>query len=59
MSTSQLSDHFHNYFEIIPARTPDLLERIFRIRHDVYCREFGYLEGEACAGGWNMMIMML
>ncbi|MBV5310287.1 PEP-CTERM/exosortase system-associated acyltransferase [Chromatium okenii] len=51
MSTSQLSDHFHNYFEIIPARTPDLLERIFRIRHDVYCREFGYLEGEACAGG--------
>lgn len=46
MSTSQLSDHFCNYFEIIPARTPDLLDRIFRIRYDVYCKEFSYLVGE-------------
>jgi N-acyl amino acid synthase of PEP-CTERM/exosortase system len=51
MNTPPLDGHFQNYFEICPAQTPDLLERIFRIRYDVYCREFGYETEDACPGG--------
>lgn len=51
MGTPSLVEHFRNYFEVIPANTPELLEQVFRIRFDVYCREFGYEREEDCPGG--------
>ncbi|MGH8469966.1 MAG: PEP-CTERM/exosortase system-associated acyltransferase [Gammaproteobacteria bacterium] len=36
--------HFNQYFEIVPADTPDLLEQAFRLRYQVYCHE-GCLPG--------------
>lgn len=51
MNPISLDGHFQSYFQIVPARTLDMLERIFRIRYDVYCREFGYEKEEDCPGG--------
>jgi N-acyl amino acid synthase of PEP-CTERM/exosortase system len=42
MSEIPLSKHFENYFEVVLAHTPRLLEQIFRIRYDVYCQEFQF-----------------
>ncbi|MGH8527541.1 MAG: PEP-CTERM/exosortase system-associated acyltransferase, partial [Gammaproteobacteria bacterium] len=39
-----LVTHFRQYFEIVPADTPDLLEQAFRLRYQVYCQE-GCLPG--------------
>lgn len=39
-----LVTHFRQYFEIVPADTPDLLEHAFRLRYQVYCQE-GCLPG--------------
>ncbi|MGH8520122.1 MAG: PEP-CTERM/exosortase system-associated acyltransferase [Gammaproteobacteria bacterium] len=36
--------HFKQYFEIVRADTPDLLEQAFRLRYQVYCQE-GCLPG--------------
>ena len=51
MNTPLLDGHFQNYFDILLAHTRELHERIFRIRYDVYCREFGYETEESCPGG--------
>ena len=37
-----LSQLFHRYFQIIPADSPALREEVYRIRYEVYCREFKY-----------------
>ena len=42
MSEIPISKHFENYFEIVLAHTPKLQEQIYRIRYDVYCREFQF-----------------
>ena len=34
-----LATHFKQYFEIVRANTPDLLEQAFRLRYQVYCQE--------------------
>lgn len=34
-----LSAHLRNYFEIVPASTPELLRNVFRLRYQVYCQE--------------------
>jgi len=39
-----LVTHFEQYFEILRADTPDLLEQAFRLRYQVYCQE-GCLPG--------------
>jgi len=44
---NDLADHFQTYFRILPADSPPLREQVFRIRYDVYCREFGF-EKEEC-----------
>lgn len=36
--------HFMTYFEIVRVDTPSLLEEVFRLRYEVYCRE-GRLPG--------------
>lgn len=42
VSDSSLSGHFASYFRIILADKPELLEQSYRVRYDVYCREFHY-----------------
>jgi N-acyl amino acid synthase of PEP-CTERM/exosortase system len=44
-------NHFQQYFKILFANTPELLERVFRLRYDVYCKEFQYEEEENCPDG--------
>jgi N-acyl amino acid synthase of PEP-CTERM/exosortase system len=53
METKELSlvEHFQEFFQVLKADTPALREQIFRIRYDVYCREFGYEKEEDCPGG--------
>ncbi|MCG5517211.1 MULTISPECIES: PEP-CTERM/exosortase system-associated acyltransferase [unclassified Ectothiorhodospira] len=51
MNSSSLVDQFRNYFDIAAADTQELQELAFRIRYDVYCREFGYEKEEDCPGG--------
>ncbi|MCG5535473.1 PEP-CTERM/exosortase system-associated acyltransferase [Ectothiorhodospira mobilis] len=51
MSPSSLAYHFQEYFQVLPADDPERLEQVFRIRYDVYCREFGYEREEDCPGG--------
>ncbi len=43
-------DQFQQYFEILYAKTPELKERVFRLRYDVYCQEFHYERDEDCPG---------
>ncbi len=42
MSTMSLSEHFHEYFEIILANTKELKEASYKIRHQVYSEELGW-----------------
>jgi N-acyl amino acid synthase of PEP-CTERM/exosortase system len=42
MNIANLAGHFLNYFEVLPATTPELRRDVYRLRYDVYCREFGY-----------------
>jgi N-acyl amino acid synthase of PEP-CTERM/exosortase system len=51
MNTFYLSDHFQRYFDVFFANTSELLEHVYRIRYDVYCREFQYEREEDCPGG--------
>ncbi len=51
MGGASLTDAFGDYFKIILASTPELQFTVFRVRGDVYCREFGYERPEDCPGG--------
>ncbi len=42
MTTASLVQHFLDYFEVVPANTAALRREVYRLRHDVYCKEFGY-----------------
>ncbi len=48
MSDSELMNHFQDYFQVTLAQTPDLIERIQRLRYEVYCREFHFEKDEDC-----------
>lgn len=39
---SRLSDVYHRWFEVIPADTPALREKAYRLRYQVYCCENQY-----------------
>jgi N-acyl amino acid synthase of PEP-CTERM/exosortase system len=39
---SKLSDVYHRWFELIPADTPTLREKAYRLRYQVYCCENQY-----------------
>lgn len=41
-STTAVSSAFHEYFLPMLANTPEQRAQAFRIRHEVYCREFGF-----------------
>ncbi|MDD2336915.1 MAG: PEP-CTERM/exosortase system-associated acyltransferase [Geobacteraceae bacterium] len=38
---------FNDWFDIVQAETPELLDQAFRLRYQVYCRERGYEESAA------------
>ena len=41
-NTLDLGAGFSQYFDLVPALDQDACQTIFRIRHDVYCRDLGY-----------------
>jgi len=51
MKALSLDSCFQNYFDVLFANTPELLEQAHRIRYDVYCQEFHYEREEDCPGG--------
>jgi len=42
MNNLSLADLFQTHFDIVPATKNDMLDKVFRIRHQVYCEELGY-----------------
>lgn len=39
---NRLSDSFHARFEVVLAETAELKDAVYRVRHAVYCEEFGF-----------------
>lgn len=37
-----LAEGFRRHFQIVPALDAELCQTVFRIRHEVYCRDLGY-----------------
>ena len=48
---TNLIEQFINQFDIMVADTPEKLELVYRVRGDVYCREFKFEAEEDCPGG--------
>lgn len=42
MTDLKLSDLFQNYFDIVPADQEHMLDKVYRLRHQVYCEELGF-----------------
>jgi N-acyl amino acid synthase of PEP-CTERM/exosortase system len=38
----RISSHFFSYFETVIANSEELREKVFRIRHEVYCEELNF-----------------
>lgn len=51
MGRRTLTQAFKQYFYATPADTRELQEETYRIRYQVYCKEFGYEREEDCPGG--------
>ena len=41
-TTRDLGEGFRQLFELVPALDDASLDQVFRIRHDVYCRDLGW-----------------
>lgn len=41
-SISNLGDKFQQWFELVPAFDAATLDQVFRLRHEVYCRDLGW-----------------
>jgi N-acyl amino acid synthase of PEP-CTERM/exosortase system len=41
-----IAEHFQQYFSVSPATTTALKQAVYRLRYDVYCREFNYEPAE-------------
>ena len=37
MTNPSLADLFESYFDIVPADEDRMLEKVYRLRHQVYC----------------------
>ncbi len=44
---SELYDTFHNHFEVVSADTMSLMEKAYRLRYQVYCRENPYEDADS------------
>jgi N-acyl amino acid synthase of PEP-CTERM/exosortase system len=53
-ANNSLPELFRDHFQIGIARTPPELEHVYRVRGDVYCREFRYEREEDCPDGLEM-----
>jgi len=42
MTDSPLAELFQSHFDIVPADQEHMLDKVFRIRHQVYCEELGF-----------------
>jgi len=42
MPDLQLAELFQSYFDIVPADEEKMLDKVYRIRHQVYCEELGF-----------------
>jgi len=42
LRTDDLGRRFERWFELVPALNEATLEQVYRIRHDVYCRDLGW-----------------
>ena len=51
MDSSWAAEHFRDYFDVSRPRSAETLESVYRVRYDVYCREFGFEREEDCPGG--------
>ena len=47
MTESPLVPRFETYFSVVAANTGDLLEKVYQLRHQVYCEELGYEQQRA------------
>jgi N-acyl amino acid synthase of PEP-CTERM/exosortase system len=47
MTESPLAHLFERYFSVVPANTGILLEKVYQLRHQVYCDELGYEQQRA------------
>jgi len=47
----ELLESFQQYFHIMLADTPALMEQVHRIRYEVFCQEFHFEREEDCPGG--------
>lgn len=47
MTESPLAPLFESYFSVVPATTGNLLEKVYQLRHQVYCDELGYEQQRA------------
>lgn len=47
MTDSPLAELFQNHFEIVPAIQEHMLDKVYRIRHQVYCEELGFEQRRA------------
>lgn len=44
--TKRVADYFDEFFEMVPARTPELKETSYSLRYQVFCEEMGYWNPE-------------
>lgn len=51
MDPAAIGASFHDYFRAQLATTPEQREAAYRIRYEVYCREFRFEREEDCANG--------
>ncbi|MDQ2697101.1 MAG: PEP-CTERM/exosortase system-associated acyltransferase [Pseudomonadota bacterium] len=50
MSEQAITSGFTKYFYLVRADTPQLREKVFHIRYQVYCKEFNYEDEADCPG---------
>ena len=50
MNDEPITDSFNRYFSLTEPRTPEEREAAYRLRYEVYCREFQFEREEDCPG---------
>ena len=48
MKTASIGASFHDYFQLVLADSNDLRTQAYRLRYEVYCREFHFEPEESC-----------
>lgn len=48
MEHASIAGSFHDYFRLVLADSNDLRARAYKLRYEVYCREFGFESEQSC-----------